>query len=116
MEYYYGVEPQTACSNCKANISETDFFCPACGKQLKEKPLSVAWSKQLFIYLVSFFLPPLGLWPAWKYLKSTDKKFKTIGIAAVVLTVISILISVYLSAKILNEINTQMKVYRDLGM
>lgn len=85
------------CPSCKGNISPIDYFCPLCGKKLKEKPLSTTLSKQLWIYFISFFLPPLGVWPAIKYLRQADEKSKKIGLVALVLTIISIAISTWLT-------------------
>lgn len=94
----------TVCPSCKTEVSILDFFCPVCGKKLKEKPLSTSISKQIFIYLLSTLLPPLGLWPAIKYLRQGDNKSKKIGIIAIVLTIISIIITFWISAGIIKSI------------
>lgn len=113
------MEPQTICRHCKVNISPLDYFCPNCGKKLREKPLSTGLLKQAAIYALSFFLPPLGLWPAIKYLRQPDQKSKNVGIAAIILTIISIVISVYLSVNLLNslntELNSQLNGYQNMG-
>lgn len=110
---------QIQCPYCKNNITETDYFCPNCGKKLKNKPLATDLLKQLSIYLISFLLPPFGLWPAVKYLRQPDSKAKNIGLAALVITVISLVISIYISARFINvfnaNINDQVKMYQDLG-
>ena len=84
----------TTCLTCKFQISSEWFFCPNCGKQLKEKvpPLTV-W-KQILIYLVSFFLPPLGLGWGFKYIRSKNLKVKMVGYVAILLTVASIWITI----------------------
>jgi hypothetical protein len=114
------MEPQTICRHCKVNISPSDYFCPNCGKKLREKPQSTVLLKQLLVYFISFFLPPLGLWPAIKYLKQPDQKSKTVGLIAVALTIISIALTMYLSVGLLNslneQINGQLDMYQNLGM
>ena len=80
------------CSSCRQTVSPEFFFCPYCGKKLKENPLSTSVFVQLGIYLLSVFLPPLGLWPGVKYVRSEDKKAKTIGMTAIVLTIISTIV------------------------
>ena len=80
------------CPVCQFKIQSDWFFCPNCGKGLKEKPLVISIGKQIIIYLVSFFLTPLGLGWGLKYVRSTDKKVKTIGIISIVLTVLSIIL------------------------
>ena len=113
------MDSQTTCLNCKGNISLSDYFCPSCGKKLKEKPLSTTFLKQLLIYFVSFFLPPLGIWPAIKYLRQSDEKLKRIGLAALVLTIISTLITSWLIFSLINSLNkelsNQLNFYQDMG-
>jgi uncharacterized membrane protein YvbJ len=109
--------PLIICRHCNTNVSETDFFCPNCGKKLKEKPLSTSIVSQILIYSLSIFLPPLGLWPD---LKQPDQKSKNIGIVALVLTIVISLITIYLCISILDSFTTeftnQMKLYKDLNL
>jgi uncharacterized membrane protein YvbJ len=105
---------QTTCPQCRGNITPMDYFCPVCGKKLKEKPLSTTILKQLSIYLISVFLPPLGLWPAVKYIRQSDEKSKRIGWTAVMLTVISILVTVWMTMKLINSFNKQLNSQLDL--
>jgi hypothetical protein len=86
------------CRYCKAGISSEDYFCPNCGKQLKVKPSSTGFWNQAGIYLLSFLLPPFGLWPGIKYLRQPDKKAKMVGLVAILLTVISIALSFWIVA------------------
>jgi hypothetical protein len=87
-----------SCRYCKAGISPEDFFCPNCGKQLKVKPSSTGLWKQIGVYLLSFLLPPLGLWPGIKYLRQPDRKAKLIGFVAILLTITSIALSFWIVA------------------
>jgi len=109
---------QTTCIYCKGGISLSDYFCPNCGKKLKEKLLSTTFSKQLLIYLVSFFLPPLGIWPAIKYLRQQDEKSKKIGLTAIFLTIISIVATSWLTISFINsfdkEFNDQLDLFQGL--
>jgi len=102
---------QTVCPQCKGNVSSLDFFCPNCGKKLKEPPLSTTLLKQTLIYALSLFLPPAGVWPAIKYLRQPDEKSKRVGIIALLFTVISIILTIWLSMGFLNSftkrLNTQ---------
>jgi len=111
---------QTTCPQCKGNITLLDYFCPVCGKKLKEKPLTTTFSKQLWIYLVSFFLPPLGIWPAVKYIRAPDEKSKRIGWAAIILTIISVLITIRLTMSFINsfnkQLNSQLDLYSGMGL
>jgi len=102
------MESQLKCKYCSANITSLDFFCPNCGKQLKAKQMSVGIGTQIGVYLLSFFLPPLGLWPAIKYLRQEDNVSKRIGIIAIVLTVISVIITLVSFSAFLNLISGQL--------
>lgn len=95
------------CPYCFHTLSGGDYFCPFCGKQIKEKPVDTSVMKQVSVYLVSLLLPPAGLWPAFKYLKTNDPKAKKIGMICIGLTIISILLSVYFLSAFVNTINTQ---------
>jgi len=108
------MEAETTCTYCKGNISLTDYFCPNCGKKLKEKSLSTTLLKQLLIYFISFFLPPLGIWPAIKYLRQSDGKSKKIGLAALFLTIISIAITIWLTINFINSFNKELGSQLDL--
>ncbi|MFA6982189.1 MAG: hypothetical protein WC243_04175 [Patescibacteria group bacterium] len=72
------------------------------------------------VYLLSFLLPPFGLVPAIKYLRQPDRKAKNIGLAAIILTVVSLVMSFYISMKFINVfsggINDQVGIYRNLGL
>jgi len=102
------MEPQLTCSKCKQNVLAAYYFCPNCGKKLKERPQPTTVLRQIFVYLLSFFLPPLGLWPAVKYLRQKDGKSRLIGIVAVVLTLISITISIWLYVGFIDNFNKQL--------
>ena len=112
------MDTQAICTRCQGNVSSSDYFCPSCGKKLKEKPLSTGILKQVLIYSLSFFLPPLGIWPAVKYLKQPDQKSKNVGLITLILTIISIGITIYISISLLNsyskDLSNQVKIYRDL--
>ncbi len=81
-----------ACPHCKYQIQADWYFCPNCGKMLKEKPIVISIGKQIIIYLVSFFLAPLGLGWGLKYITKNDPKVKMVGAIAIILTVLSIII------------------------
>ncbi len=80
------------CPVCQQPIVSAWNFCPNCGHSLREQPLSLSIWKQLGIYLLSFFLPPFGLTPAFKYLKQKDPKAKLVGLIAIILTAASIIV------------------------
>ena len=110
---------QKLCPFCKSPVAETFYFCPNCGKNIKPVPLSTSFLKQIGVYAVSILLPPLGFWPGIKYLKKESKTAKMIGTIAIILTIISTVISVWLLKDLVNQINqllnSQLKSYQYLG-
>lgn len=106
------------CPLCKKTIPADAFFCPYCGKKIKEPPISVSLSSQLKVYIISFFLAPFGLILAFKYLRQNNQKAKIIGIVGIVLTVISISVSITTGLAVFHEfykmLNVQMQIYNGL--
>lgn len=82
------------CPSCHAAVLSAAYFCSQCGKKLKEPPLSTSPTKQIVVYLVSFFLAPFGLGYAFKYLKQPNAKARMIGIVALILTILAIVLMV----------------------
>jgi hypothetical protein len=101
------IKPQLTCKYCQGNIDLTEYFCPHCGKKLKDPPLSTTLGRQIYIYLFSLLLPPLGIWPAIRYLRQGDEKSKKIGITALILTVISVVVTSWITVGLINSINKQ---------
>jgi hypothetical protein len=72
--------------------------------------------KQIWVYFVSLFLPPFGLWYAWKYLKEGDYESRKIGIIAIILTIISVIITIWLSIDIINSVFKSLNEMSNLGI
>lgn len=74
--------------------------------------------KQIGIYALSLLLPPLGLWPGIKYLRQNDSKAKMVGWIAIILTVLSTVVSLILYVQLMKTIsqtlNSQLGVYQQL--
>lgn len=83
------------CQSCHTLTYDAYYFCPFCGKILKPKPLSTSFFRQMGIYLFSIFFPPLGLWPAYKYLHEPSQSAKVIALIAIILTVVSTIVTTY---------------------
>ncbi len=109
----------TVCPYCKSSVSKLDIYCSVCGKKLGEDAKTTTIVKQLWIYFVSLFLPPLGFIPAIKYLKESDKKLKNVGLIALILTLISTIVTIILIMNIADsfgtQFNTQLELYNGLG-
>lgn len=97
------------CPQCHQPVQPEWYFCPNCGKDLRAKPRSTTVLMQVGIYALSVFLPPLGLWPGIQYLREADPKAKQIGMAAIALTVVSTIVTVWITYAFLesyiNQVN-----------
>ena len=69
----------------------------------------------MIVYLVSIFLPPLGLWPGVRYFLQKDPKKRKVGLVAIILTIISTIVTIWLTIGFINNItsnlNTQLQQY-----
>lgn len=86
-------QPPILCPFCNTTIENTAYFCPNCGKQLKNTPSDTSTLKKIVVYAVSLLLPPFGLWYAWKYLQTGDYESRKVGVIAIVLTILSIIVT-----------------------
>ncbi len=95
---------KTICRYCHIPIVESDYFCPNCGKKLKNKPISTSVAKQALVYIVSALLPPFGLVWAVKYFwqKDETKKSRNIGIVIIIITVISLALNLWWAVGLYN--------------
>jgi len=116
------VQQQLLCPFCHYPIIEVFYFCPNCGKNLKALPASTSIFKQIGIYAVSIFLPPLGLWPGTKYLRQSSEKAKIIGLIAIILTIVSTLITIWLAMGLVSQVtqsfnsHTNLDQFQNLGL
>ena len=92
------------CKYCKAQVLDTFYFCPNCGKKLKEPPFKFSLTKAIIIILESIFLPPLGLIPGIRYLLKNDIKAQAVGLIAIILTFISTGIAIIISINLMNSL------------
>lgn len=93
----------SVCPKCTIPISADFYFCPNCGKQLRSKTISISIIKSVGVLLLSFFLPPLGLYPGIKYIAHGDIKTKIVGVLAVVITIVSIALTLYVFQSFMQE-------------
>jgi len=93
------------CPACGLPLPPDVNFCPSCGKKIKDPPSSVSFGAQFTVYFVSLFIPPFGLWYAYKYLKHGGSAEKKIGYAAIILTAVGIWLVVWTSQVLINGLN-----------
>ncbi len=98
------MEMNQTCKYCKAPTNDSFYFCPNCGKKLKEPPYKFSWGKTIVIILESIFLPPLGIIPGIRHLLKNDTKAQAIGLLALGLTFISTGIAIIYSINLINSL------------
>jgi len=102
------MELSPKCPRCHTEVRTTDYFCFNCGKNLKPAPPRTDAAAQIILYLKSFLIPPFGIFWALKYLKQSDYKSRVIGITAVILTLVSFIITIKLFNDFMKELNSQL--------
>ena len=110
------VPTQIICPFCSSPIDSSAFFCPICGKNVKEKTLLTGIWTQIGLYVVSVLLPPLFIGWTIKYLKSTNPKAKQIGMISLVLTITALVVAIWISVAftktLTREVNQQLNQYQ----
>ncbi len=100
------------CKYCKASVAENFYFCPNCGKKIKEPPFKFSLSKTIVIILESVLIPPFGLIPGIRYFLKNDHKAQIIGMVAIGLTIISTIVGIMFT---INLFKGTMKTYNDIS-
>ena len=103
------------CPKCGSMVPASAYFCPQCGKPLKAKPISTSFSKQVLVYLVSFFLPPFGLTYTWQYYKQGDEKSKEIALFSLILTIVSVILTLWAANSIMSSLTQSLGLGGGLG-
>lgn len=88
------------CPTCHLPTKPEYYFCPNCGTKLKQAPLSTSVISQISLYTFSIILPMICFlfvtkWQGITYIKSKDKKEKTIGAIACALLFLSTIFTIY---------------------
>lgn len=107
------------CPFCQKSVSPNDIFCPSCGQRLRIEPFALSTTQIVTTYLISFFLPPAGIYYGIKYGKQDNEKIRSVGKIAILLTAVSLvltLIMIGLSIKIANDILRQTYLNLPEGM
>jgi hypothetical protein len=94
---------QVICKFCGQTVFSNYYFCPYCGKKLIEPPITAL--KEIGVYLLSALLPPLGLWPGIKYLLQKNGKAKRVGTVAILITIVSTVITIWLAIAAVNNLS-----------
>jgi hypothetical protein len=88
-------------------MSETTI-CPYCHQPIKSTTLSTSVSTQIFLYLKTVILPPMGFFWGYRYLQQPDNKSRIVGLAAIIITFIEIIWLIQSSISLINAVTLQM--------
>lgn len=91
------------CTNCNAQILDNYYFCPNCGKKIKEPPFKFSNHQAVKIILLSILVPPFGIFPSIKYLLVTDMKAKIVGAVGIVLNIVILTLATIYLIKSINQ-------------
>jgi hypothetical protein len=88
------------CPACHQPVRPEYYFCPNCGKNLKEPPFSVSVGAQITLYTMSVVTPlmcflTIGSWKGMKYLKSEDPRAKQIGMIALAIMAVTTVVMIW---------------------
>lgn len=83
------------CKSCQNPVSPTYFFCPYCGRKLRQPPLSTSVGKQIGIYLLAVFFPFFSIIPGIRYIRQSDSISKSVGIVTLLLSGIFLMLNIY---------------------
>lgn len=108
------IQSLSICKNCGKNLKASDLFCPNCGKSVNDQPPDLSLPKRLSVYLISLLFPPFGFIPGIKYFSSSDSEVKKVGLIAIILSVVSTIIAIYLSMQIITEFNKELNHQIDI--
>lgn len=104
------------CKYCGKPVVAEQYFCPFCGKKLKNPPVSMSLRSLVWLFVLSTILPPLGIGLTIRYIKAEDEKAKRIGWISLIVTAIAVVVMVLLSISAMNsatqQINSQMQNYQ----
>ena len=102
------ITPPITCKYCHLKVSIGDYYCPNCGKKLKNKPVSTGLWALVWLFILSAFFPSLGLGLTIRYIRSADNKSKIIGWISLLITVIAFVGALLAVKVVLETFNQQM--------
>lgn len=97
------------CQNCKNSYDPLWFFCPTCGKKIKEKPVETGFWNILGLLGLSLLLPPFNIGLSIKYIKAPERKAKMWGWISIGVMIGVLVLATLWSIKTINDINRQVE-------
>lgn len=111
------------CPFCAKEIDPKAYYCPECGKKVREKPVPLGFWPIVALFALCIFLPPFNIGLTIKYMKSPDPKAKKIGVISLIV-MIAVLVAVgistyfvtkYVSDQVNTQVTQELKKYQNYG-
>lgn len=90
------------CKFCKSPTQESFYFCPNCGKKIKEPPFKFSLAKAITIIVAAILIPPFGIIPGVKYFLKDDRRAQFVGLITIAVTIIATGLMIIVTMKIAN--------------
>ncbi len=90
------------CKFCKSPTQESFYFCPNCGKKLKEPPFKFSLAKSITIIVAAILIPPFGIIPGVKYFLKDDRRAQFIGIITIAVTILATGLMIVVTMRVVN--------------
>lgn len=100
--------PQLLCKYCSHPVTPEEYFCPNCGKKIKDKPPATTAAEQAKVYIISLVFWPFGAIYIWRYLRQKDAKSRAIGWIALIITVVIGILVIWTTKIFIDEFNKQL--------
>lgn len=85
------------CQNCGSQIDAKAEICPKCGvKVALPETQAPTGGVQIFLYLIAFFIPIIGIIIGIIYITRPNKDAQNIGMGCLVLSIISAIMGIIL--------------------
>lgn len=91
-----------SCKYCKSPTQESFYFCPNCGKKIKEPPFKFSLAKSITIIVAAILIPPFGIIPGVKYFLKDDRRAQFVGLITIAVTIIATGLMVIVTSRVLN--------------
>ncbi len=105
------------CPKCSTIAIPGSKFCANCGTMLIDPALEkVGVGKQIWIYFVSIVAPPLGLIWFFKFIGSKSGQKRLVGIIALILTIVSSAVTIWVSMGFVTMLQQQLSTYQNIGL
>ena len=82
------------CKNCGNEINKNEKVCPECGQPVAEKSSAMSKCAMVFAFFVTFVVVILVIIACLGGFKNDNKKDKILGIAAIVISVVVLILAI----------------------